>query len=86
MTAATAAVLITMACAAAGRLLGLADLAYFQGWTWQEYAGRGALQPLDEMAARVVQHELDHLDGVLMLERTDDESRKAALATLRRSL
>jgi multiple sugar transport system substrate-binding protein len=29
-----------------------ADLAYFQGWTWQEYAGRGALQPLDEMAAR----------------------------------
>ncbi len=36
------------------------------------------------MDARVVQHELDHLDGVLMLERTDDESRKDALATLRR--
>ena len=30
---------------------------------------------LEEMDARVVQHELDHLDGVLMLERTDDESR-----------
>jgi peptide deformylase len=41
---------------------------------------------LDEHTARVVQHELDHLDGVLMLERTDDESRKDALATLRRSL
>ena len=41
---------------------------------------------LEEMDARVVQHELDHLDGVLMLERTDDESRKDALATLRRSL
>ena len=41
---------------------------------------------LDELAARVVQHELDHLDGVLMLERTDDDSRKDALATLRRSL
>jgi peptide deformylase len=41
---------------------------------------------LEEMDARVVQHELDHLDGVLMLERTDDDSRKDALATLRRSL
>jgi multiple sugar transport system substrate-binding protein len=28
------------------------DLAYFQGWMWQEYAGKGALQPLDELAAR----------------------------------
>ncbi len=41
---------------------------------------------LEGTDARVVQHELDHLDGVLMLERTDDESRKDALATLRRSL
>jgi peptide deformylase len=38
---------------------------------------------LDEYAARVVQHELDHLDGVLILDRTDDEHRKGALATLR---
>ena len=41
---------------------------------------------LEEMDARVVQHELDHLDGVLMLERTDDESRREALATLRRTI
>ena len=41
---------------------------------------------LEEMDARVVQHEIDHLDGVLMLERTDDESRREALATLRRSI
>jgi peptide deformylase len=34
-------------------------------------------------AARVVQHELDHLDGVLILDRTTDEARKAALALLR---
>ena len=33
--------------------------------------------------ARVVQHELDHLDGVLIIDRTDDEHRKEALATLR---
>src|SRR5215471_1574113 len=30
--------------------------------------------------ARIVQHELDHLDGVLILDRTDDESRRVALA------
>jgi len=41
---------------------------------------------LAELPARVVQHELDHLDGTLMLERTDTESRREALATLRRSL
>ena len=39
---------------------------------------------LEELAARVVQHELDHLDGTLMIERTDPESRREALATLRR--
>jgi peptide deformylase len=38
---------------------------------------------LEEPTARVVQHELDHLDGVLIIDRTDDESRRAALATLR---
>jgi peptide deformylase len=38
---------------------------------------------LDDYAARVVQHELDHLDGVLIIDRTDDEHRKEALSTLR---
>jgi peptide deformylase len=38
---------------------------------------------LEELAARVVQHELDHLDGVLILDRTDDESRREALGILR---
>lgn len=33
--------------------------------------------------ATILQHELDHLDGVLMLDRTDKESRKAALRRLR---
>jgi peptide deformylase len=41
---------------------------------------------LDCMDARVAQHELDHLDGVLMIERTADEARREALAILRRSL
>ena len=52
----------------------------------QDVTGAPLKLELEEMDARVVQHELDHLDGVLMLERTDDESRKDALATLRRSL
>ena len=38
---------------------------------------------LDEYAARVALHELDHLDGVLIIDRTDDEHRKEALGVLR---
>ena len=38
---------------------------------------------LELPTSRVVQHELDHLDGVLIIDRTDDESRRAALAKLR---
>jgi peptide deformylase len=38
---------------------------------------------LEAPSSRVVQHELDHLDGVLIIDRTDDESRRAALARLR---
>ena len=38
---------------------------------------------LEGFPARVVQHELDHLDGVLMLDRTEPASRRAALAELR---
>jgi peptide deformylase len=38
---------------------------------------------LDEYAARVAMHELDHLDGVLIIDRTDDAHRKEALGVLR---
>src|SRR5262245_27488392 len=38
---------------------------------------------LELPAARIVQHELDHLDGVLILDRTDEESRRGALGKLR---
>ena len=44
----------------------------------QDATGAPLKLELEDMDARVVQHELDHLDGVLMLERTDDESRKDA--------
>ena len=52
----------------------------------QDLSGASLRLELADLDARVVQHELDHLDGVLMLERTDDESRKEALATLRQTL
>ena len=35
------------------------------------------------LEARVLQHEIDHLDGVLMLDRTVREQRKGALRALR---
>jgi peptide deformylase len=35
------------------------------------------------LEARVIQHELDHLDGVLILDRTTREQRKEAIRTLR---
>lgn len=37
----------------------------------------------DEFFARVIQHELDHLDGTLLLERLDDDQRRDAKRELR---
>jgi peptide deformylase len=38
---------------------------------------------LEERDARVVQHELDHLDGILILDRTTTDARREALGILR---
>jgi peptide deformylase len=38
----------------------------------------------DELAGRLFQHELDHLNGVLMFDRMTPEQRKEALAEYRR--
>lgn len=37
----------------------------------------------DEYEGRVFQHEVDHLDGTLLIERLDDDQRKDALKILR---
>ena len=37
----------------------------------------------DELLARLFQHELDHLDGVLLLEHLDKDQRKQAMRALR---
>jgi peptide deformylase len=38
----------------------------------------------DELEARMFQHEIDHLNGVLMFDRLDGDQRKGALAEYRR--
>src|SRR6266487_451521 len=38
---------------------------------------------LEGLPARIAQHELDHLDGVLILDRTTSDARREALAILR---
>jgi peptide deformylase len=40
----------------------------------------------DELLARAFQHELDHLDGRLLLELLDKSQRKAAMKELRRQV
>jgi peptide deformylase len=38
-----------------------------------------------ELLARAIQHETDHLDGVLFIDRLDREARKAAMKAIRES-
>ncbi|TMK83300.1 MAG: hypothetical protein E6G57_16030, partial [Actinobacteria bacterium] len=45
--------------------------------------GNEQLIEADELLARVFQHEVDHLDGILLLERVRPEERKEAMRTLR---
>jgi len=49
----------------------------------QDLSGQPVRVELKDLDARVVQHEVDHLDGVLILDRTPDEARREALAKLR---
>jgi peptide deformylase len=46
-------------------------------------AGEPLLIEASGLEARVLQHEIDHLDGVLILDRTDREQRKEAMRILR---
>ncbi len=39
----------------------------------------------NEMLARAIQHETDHLDGILFVDRLDAETRKAAMKAIRES-
>ena len=49
----------------------------------QDERGEDILIEASGLEARVIQHEMDHLDGVLILDRTSREQRKEAMRTLR---
>ena len=49
----------------------------------QDEHGERRLVEASGLEARVIQHEMDHLDGVLILDRTSREERKRALRELR---
>ena len=51
--------------------------------TGQDENGADVRYELEEPYSRVAQHESDHLDGVLILDRTTPEARREALAALR---
>ena len=52
----------------------------------QDEAGDLVLIEASGLEARVLQHEIDHLDGVLILDRTSRDQRKEAMRTLREAL
>jgi peptide deformylase len=54
--------------------------------TGQDASGEPLRIEAQDMLARVLQHEVDHLDGVLILDRTDRQSRKAAMREWRENL
>jgi peptide deformylase len=46
--------------------------------------GREFDMDTDEFEGRIFQHEMDHLNGVLLVERLDDDQRKEARRLLRK--
>ena len=45
--------------------------------------GRELTIEADGLRARVIQHEIDHLDGVLILDRISKQERKEAMRAMR---
>jgi peptide deformylase len=52
----------------------------------QDASGAPLHLEASELLARVLQHEVDHLDGVLILDRTDRQSRNDAMREMRERL
>jgi peptide deformylase len=52
----------------------------------QDASGEPIVIEASGLEARVLQHEIDHLDGVLILDRTSRDQRKEAMRTLRERL
>ncbi|MDX6687808.1 MAG: peptide deformylase [Baekduia sp.] len=52
----------------------------------QDEEGEAILVEASGLEARVIQHEMDHLDGVLILDRTSRDQRKEAMRAMRVAL
>src|SRR3954447_8188947 len=52
----------------------------------QDEQGEPILVEASGLEARVIQHEMDHLDGVLILDKTSRDQRKQAMRALREAL
>lgn len=52
----------------------------------QDVAGAAVEIEAEGLQARVIQHEVDHLDGVLILDRVSREQRKEAMRAMRQAL
>lgn len=53
-------------------------------FTGMDLSGEPVRWELAGLRARIIQHELDHLDGILILDRAAAEQRRAAMRALRR--
>lgn len=56
-----------------------ANQVHLSGW---DMAGNELSIDAEELLARVFQHEVDHLDGMLLIERLEPDQRKEAMRTL----
>ena len=52
----------------------------------QDLEGKPLTLEADGLEARVIQHEVDHLDGVLILDRTTRDQRKQAMRAMREAM
>jgi len=51
--------------------------------TWQDESGEQHERQVEGLLARCAQHEIDHIDGITILDRTDEASLKAVKPRLR---
>ncbi len=56
---------------------------YLTGW---DLDGNEVAVEADDLVARLFQHELDHLDGILLLERLDADTRRGAMRMIREAM
>jgi len=53
---------------------------------WQDLDGAWQQRELVDMPARIIQHEIDHLDGILTIDRAASEAKREALRILREGI